>query len=130
MLPRVKLRCFPNHHTSERVMIGEAEPSGQFKIPPGQRHGHPRRFPGISLCLKPRATPVIGPRIVLMPASSGCDKPGSFNDSVEPIVEPAVEAISGVNLISSYVTDSVNHLNWIRRRWGKLSFLHHFSLHR
>jgi len=26
-LPRVKLRCSRTHHTSERVMIGEAEPS-------------------------------------------------------------------------------------------------------
>jgi urea transport system substrate-binding protein len=23
---------FPNHHTSERVLIGEAQPDGQFKI--------------------------------------------------------------------------------------------------
>ncbi|MFM9111442.1 MAG: urea ABC transporter substrate-binding protein [Prochlorococcaceae cyanobacterium] len=30
--PQGEIEMFPNHHTSERVLIGEAEPSGQFKI--------------------------------------------------------------------------------------------------
>jgi urea transport system substrate-binding protein len=30
--PQGEIEMYPNHHTSERVLIGEAEPSGQFKI--------------------------------------------------------------------------------------------------
>jgi len=30
--PQGEIKMYPNHHTSERVLIGEAEPSGQFKI--------------------------------------------------------------------------------------------------
>jgi len=30
--PQGEIKMFPNHHTSERVLIGEAEPTGQFKI--------------------------------------------------------------------------------------------------
>ena len=30
--PQGEIKMFPNHHTSERVLIGEAENSGQFKI--------------------------------------------------------------------------------------------------
>lgn len=30
--PQGEIKMFPNHHTSERVMIGEALPDGQFKI--------------------------------------------------------------------------------------------------
>jgi urea transport system substrate-binding protein len=30
--PQGEIKMFPNHHTSERVMIGEAQADGQFKI--------------------------------------------------------------------------------------------------
>jgi len=30
--PQGEIKMFPNHHTSERVLIGEAEQNGQFKI--------------------------------------------------------------------------------------------------
>jgi urea transport system substrate-binding protein len=30
--PQGEIKMFPNHHTSERVLIGEAEATGQFKI--------------------------------------------------------------------------------------------------
>ena len=30
--PQGEIKMFPNHHTSERVLIGEAEANGQFKI--------------------------------------------------------------------------------------------------
>ena len=30
--PQGEIKMFPNHHTSERVLIGEAMTDGQFKI--------------------------------------------------------------------------------------------------
>jgi len=58
-----------------------------------------------------------------MPAIPDWDKPGSSMISVEPIVEPAVEANQCVNSDLSYVTDSVNSFELgFSRRWGKPAF--------
>jgi len=62
-----------------------------------------------------------------MPAVPECDKTGSFNDSVEPIVEPAVSH-HGVNLNSSYVTGIQSSFELDSPAGGgKLSFPPHFS---
>jgi len=84
---QVKLKCFPNHHTSNAVMIGEAEPSRPVQDPPGQRTAIPRFSWNQFVPETKKGYTCDWTRIVLMPAKVPvCISPGIASMiSVEPI---------------------------------------------